>query len=365
MSIQLRRAVADDLNALVNLEAESFDGDRISRRRLKHWLNASNGIFYIAEQNGDILGYALTILYKGSCLARLYSIATRPQARGMGLASRLIEECEASAYRKGRLYMRLEVAENNKNAIRLYQKLGYEEFGYYSDYYHDHQNAVRMQKRLRYEPIKLTTSPVAWYQQTTSFTCGPAAAMMAMNAVNAHYQPTQSDELQIWREATTIYMTSGHGGCHPLGLAIAMTRRGFQCEAFISVADTLFAEGVRSEHKRQILDCVEQDFKKQAEQLSIVVHNKAYHQQDIQTWLNDGKMILLLISTYRLDGQKAPHWVTVSGIDENCIYIHDPDPAQEEDNQLNCQYLPIERNNFAKMAKYGKNKLACAILVAK
>ena len=28
-------------------------------------------------------------------------------------------------------------------------------------------------------------------------------------------------ELRVWREATTIFMTSGHGGCGPDGLALA------------------------------------------------------------------------------------------------------------------------------------------------
>ncbi|MCL1487420.1 MAG: peptidase C39 family protein [Marinobacter sp.] len=66
-----------------------------------------------------------------------------------------------------------------------------------------------------------------YYPQTTEFTCGPAALIMAMAALNQQQSLTTLEELKIWREATTIFMLSGHGGCGPHGLALAAWHRGF------------------------------------------------------------------------------------------------------------------------------------------
>src|SRR5690606_26049220 len=125
------------------------------------------------------------------------------------LGRQLLTAGEEKAAELGRLYMRLEVAQNNEPAIKLYESMGYTTFGSYEDYYEDHQDALRMQKRIRYIPQNLLTRQTPWYEQTTEFTCGAASLMMATASLNKQYVPSQSDELQIWREATTIFMTSG------------------------------------------------------------------------------------------------------------------------------------------------------------
>ena len=49
--------------------------------------------------------------------------------------------------------------------------------------------------------------------------------MMAMTALDPSRTMDANDEIRIWREATTVFMTSGHGGCGPYGLALAAHRR--------------------------------------------------------------------------------------------------------------------------------------------
>ncbi|MCA1360827.1 peptidase C39 family protein [Bradyrhizobium sp. IC3069] len=53
--------------------------------------------------------------------------------------------------------------------------------------------------------------------------CGPSSLMMVMSALDQRYQPNETAELEIWREATTI-----HDGCGPVGLALALKRRASQ-----------------------------------------------------------------------------------------------------------------------------------------
>jgi hypothetical protein len=71
----------------------------------------------------------------------------------------------------------------------------------------------------------------------------------------------------------------------------------------------------------------------------------------------------MLISTYRLDGKKVPHWVLVTGIDDHVITVHDPDVEERWQQPIDCQHLPIARADFAKMASFGSARLRCAIVL--
>src|SRR3546814_3112312 len=73
-------------------------------------------------------------------------------------------------------------------------------------YYDDNADGWRYEKRTRFSPAP-TAPQVPYYHQTTDFTCGPACLLMAMAALVPGRQMAPSDELRIWREATTIFMT--------------------------------------------------------------------------------------------------------------------------------------------------------------
>lgn len=360
---ELRSAELADVDALLRIECECFSSDRLSKRSFRHWIQAQHGIFVVAEIGEHIIGYGLVWCHRGTRLARIYSLAVSPTMRGQGVAVLLLNKLEAITAARGHLFMRLEVSKQNHSAITLYQHRGYRIFGEYSDYYDDHSDALRMQKnivRVRSEQIQRLTP---WYQQTTEFTCGPAALLMAMASLNADLHFSQALELDLWREATTIYMTSGHGGCHPIGLALAASHRGFVAEVYINSRQTLFIESVRSAHKKAILTLVHQQFCTRASEQGIAVHYADITQQQIVAWLADGLAIVMLISTYRLDGKKVPHWVTITAADERCFYVHDPDMDDSWQLAIDCQHLPIARDDFDRMSAFGASRLRTAILI--
>jgi len=363
--IQLREAQPDDLNDLVLLEEAAFNTDRLSRRSFRHWIAGGKRAFLVAMVDGLLAGYVLVIYHRGTRLARLYSVATDPRFRGLGIARRLIEAGERDASENGRFIMRLEVATDNSAAIALYKSLGYQTFGIYRDYYDDHGDATRMQKRIHRYRVLEKHADVPWIRQTTRFTCGPAALMMAMRAISDEYTPSQHEELQIWREATTIFMTSGHGGCHPLGLALAARLRGFRVETWINRHEPLFLDGVRDANKKRVISLVHEDYLQQAQQQGIDIHYGDISQETLIHALDSDAIPVVLISTWRLDGKKAPHWVAVSGYDSECLYVHDPDPEESSQTPLDCQYLPIARADFARISCFGQNRLRTAVIVSR
>ncbi len=169
----------------------------------------------VAEQGSELVGYCLVLMNAATRLARIYSIAVSPSVRGRGVGERLVREAEKEAVEADRIVMRLEVREDNAGAINLYRRLGYRQFGTYRDYYEDHGTALRFERRILYYKPSREYLPVPYYPQTTEFTCGPSALIMAMAALDEQQTLNTLEELKIWREATTIFMLAGHGGAAP------------------------------------------------------------------------------------------------------------------------------------------------------
>jgi ribosomal protein S18 acetylase RimI-like enzyme len=363
MSHQIVLATPYDLSALVELESVCFDIDRLSRRSIKRWIQSDHAVFALLKEGEQLIAYILVIFHRGTRLARLYSLAVAPDHRRRGIATDLIHFAERAASEEGRLFMRLEVSNRNEAAINCYEALGYKQFGFYQEYYEDASDALRYQKCIRMLDKDSQLLSLSWLSQTTPFTCGPTALMMAMAALDPTFKPSQKEELRLWREATTIYMTSGHGGCHPMGLALAAHHRDFGAEVWLNQRGTLFIDGVRQEEKKDIMTVVHEDYCQMMKDRKLKVHYSDIHHEALIKAFDQGDIPLILISTYRLDKTKSPHWVTMSGYDEDCIYVHDPAPDEDSQTALDCQYLPILRADFDMMSCYGRSRLRTAVLI--
>lgn len=363
-----RPAERTDVAALVELEERCFASDRLSRRSFQHMIGSPDTAHLLLAEDpgGRLLGYSLILFHRGTSLARLYSIAVAPEARGRGIAEQLLARGEAEAAARNRVFMRLEVNTGNRAAIRLYEKLGYAPFGIFHDYYEDHADALRMQKRVLPYPHDDAHRSIPYYAQTTEFTCGPACLMMAMAALDPGYQPSRSEELRLWREATTIFMTSGHGGCGPHGLALAAWRRGYRARIWVSQRGPLFLEGVRRPEKKSVLAQVHADFLHDLAATDVEIRYRAPDLAAMRRAIARGETPMVLISTWRFDAQKAPHWVLVTAIDDRFAYIHDPDlDGRQGRSALDNQYLPIELETFLKSMQFGRDRLRAAVVIGR
>lgn len=363
-SIELVAAGVDDLDALDSIEKRCFKIDRMSRRNFKRMIQKGNCDFVLARQVNEIIGYILVLYHRGTHLARIYSFAVLPEARGQGVGELLLHHAEKLAAARNCIYMRLEVHPNNRSAIRLYERNSYKPFGRIKDYYEDHADALRYEKRILYREDQLDFIAVPYYKQTTDFTCGPACLLMAMQALDESIRPDRTMELQLWREATTIYMTSGHGGCSPLGLALAAHRRGFKVELWLNSREPLFLDGVRSEEKKQVMVLVHEDFIQQLKATDVRTHYAEMSLDQLERELANGGVPLVLISSYSFTRTKAPHWIVVSGCDDTFIYIHDPEVDEETyRSETDNLYLPIARDAFNRAFRFGQSGLRTAVII--
>ncbi|MFJ3049766.1 GNAT family N-acetyltransferase [Pseudomonas nitroreducens] len=148
MSLLYRLAAPADLANLLELEEECFEQDRISGRSFRRLIGAPSSILLVADRDGELLGYALLLLRRGSDIARLYSLAISRQARGQGVGGALLERCEQQAQARGCQRLRLEVRTDNASAIGLYERSGYVRFARSAGFYEDGSDAWRYEKPL-------------------------------------------------------------------------------------------------------------------------------------------------------------------------------------------------------------------------
>jgi ribosomal protein S18 acetylase RimI-like enzyme len=149
-AVRVRRAELSDLDDLVALEEATFDHDVVSRAQYRRHLDSDSARVLIASANHRrFLGTALVFFRKGSRVARLYSIASLPEARGKGVGTALIEAAEAAARQRRCDTLRLEVRTDNDAAVRLYERTGYHRVGpVVKKFYEDGSHAFRYEKKL-------------------------------------------------------------------------------------------------------------------------------------------------------------------------------------------------------------------------
>lgn len=362
-AVRLRRAVASDVGAMVQLEQKAFDWDRISRRNWRRLVSSATANVTIASVRGTVVGASVLLHSARTSVARLYSIAVDPAARGQGIARRLLDAAAERARTVGSSILRLETRIDNKAAQSLFLSCGFVQLDRKAAYYEDGTDALRLQKSL-WEVGKAPHAAALrtpYYGQTLNFTCGPCALLMAMAALDSSTVINRTMEIRVWREATTVFMAAGHGGCGPFGLALAAVRRGFGVTVYAPAGTRLFVDSVRDPHKKAVIELVEADFRAEIAAVNTPIIASPVSPKLIAEHLRQGGVPVVLISLWRLHGEKGPHWVVITGFDGAVFRILDPiappvgvDPG-----------IAVSIDEFRRIARYGRRRHTAAIILFK
>jgi ribosomal protein S18 acetylase RimI-like enzyme len=332
-AVRVRIATRADLDALLALEQRVFATDRLSRRSLHHLLASPAAAILVAEDHpGHLAGTAIVLFRPRSAVARLYSIAVAPHMGGRGVGVMLIAAAEAAAAARDCRSLRLEVHVTNHAAIARYRKSGYREFGRVSGYYEDGGDALRFEKRLVPDLPALRNAP-PYVHQTTDFTCGPACILMALAwADPKRFQPTPARELELWRQATTIFPCSnaGPGGCEPYGMAVTLARHGLKPEIYVSRPPPYFLESVKSTDARRVMELTQVGFQNEVRALAIPSHLTPVNESALMRAFDAGSVAIILVSGYHMVARGKPHWIFAFGRDGRHVLMHDPAALRDD-----------------------------------
>lgn len=168
--------------------------------------------------------------------------------------------------------------------------------------------------------INLSTYPtkldVPFFQQTRYSTCGPAAIMMVMKYWDKSFVLSRFVEFKIWLRSNPFIL---FGGTLQFGLAKTALKMGFKVRIyqktrileynsaytrFLSFWEYLFSRGHYGsknpiKYDKEILDVV----------------NDA---------LINGIPPIVFVNLEPVIGENVLHWLVVTGVDEQYIYVNDP-----------------------------------------
>lgn len=145
MQIKISKMNIDDLNKISPILLTEFD-DFWNYNIFKSELENENSKYVVAKNNDEIVGFAG--IWISIDEAHVTNIVTKKDLRKNGIGSTLLEELINLSKNLNLVSITLEVNENNLDAIKLYEKFGFEKLGIRKKYYNNTDNALIMTKKL-------------------------------------------------------------------------------------------------------------------------------------------------------------------------------------------------------------------------
>jgi hypothetical protein len=206
---------------------------------------------------------------------------------------------------------------------------------------------------------------VPHYNQTTGFTCGPSSLLMAMKTLAPTSDFSRAHELQLWREATTIFMGGPHhGGCGATGLALAAHRRGFQAEVWVNHKGALLSTRPKEKARTEVIEELDRADRKEMKRLGIPYRIGALGIDDLKRAIDGGALPIVLVNMEYIHQDPTAHWVVVTGVDDEHVTVNDPWISRNKGHTAKTVTdYAVPRSEFPAMTAYGARKERATVLI--
>jgi ribosomal-protein-alanine N-acetyltransferase len=143
MNLQFRKMQPQDVAEVYSIECDLFQDPWSYDSFLKDVDNDQITRAFVIENEKEIVGYAICWLYSRELHIGNVAVSRKWHRQGIGsfIVSRIIEQFNDAEI----LY--LEVRENNRPAINLYRKFGFDTLYVRKGYYPDGENALVMVRK--------------------------------------------------------------------------------------------------------------------------------------------------------------------------------------------------------------------------
>ena len=108
-----------------------------SEESFRRELTKEEGVFLVAEDASGVLGYAGSWIVADEL--HIITVAVQPELRREGIGQKLVVESLLRGQEEGAKCSTLEVRVSNTPAIKLYEKLGFKDFGRRKAYYSENK----------------------------------------------------------------------------------------------------------------------------------------------------------------------------------------------------------------------------------
>jgi ribosomal-protein-alanine N-acetyltransferase len=154
LPVELRHAVASDLDAILSLERATDNAPHWPPSTYAAMLdsNVPARCLIVAHRNGGLAGFAVGLLHRDERLAELESVAVTTDARRTGIGRDLCGAVIDWGRSGGATEVVLEVRASSIGAIALYNTLGFIQTGRRPGYYHDPEDDALVMRLKLAEP---------------------------------------------------------------------------------------------------------------------------------------------------------------------------------------------------------------------
>jgi hypothetical protein len=195
-----------------------------------------------------------------------------------------------------------------------------------------------------------------YYAQTTLFTCGSVAALLAIGAHGGAGFSGVDDrdlELAFWRQA------SNFPACEPVGLAVALQERlGGDGEVRVALdADgPLLLEGFQG-FERSFRAELQEESRRRAAALGISIDADRIPIEAVRDRVAAGELALLLIDEGPMHGETGPHWILAHAALGDTVIVEDPwITADEGETWVDTHELPVSLAALDRMVAWGPDQ---------
>ena len=157
---------------------------------------------------------------------------------------------------------------------------------------------------------------VPYFQQTRTATCGPACLMMVMKYWDSSLEFSRRFEFQLWKKSFSLFL---FGGTFQFGLAAAAAKLGFNTQIY---QKERFSDGYPK--FPQAVNLIENIVSYKARRLHIPIRYGQEGFTVISDALRQSIPPIVFVNLYPLLGENVFHWVVVTGLDQQTVYVNDP-----------------------------------------
>ncbi|MBQ6508960.1 MAG: GNAT family N-acetyltransferase [Flexilinea sp.] len=141
MCFEIRKAELRDLGPALALDREAFGPDAWTVMDYAAVFSENGVKKFTAVAGGKFAGFGASEWDREQNAVCLLTLAVLPEFRNRGIGSALLHAME-NAFGRSEVYLYVDI--ENKNAIRLYRRAGYEQAGIIPSYYLNGHDALIM-----------------------------------------------------------------------------------------------------------------------------------------------------------------------------------------------------------------------------
>ena len=130
--MEIRKATLKDVEGIHQVESNAFH-DPWSQQAFKNELSNPITTYFVAEQDGEIIGFVGMWEVMGE--GQITNVAVHTRERKKGIGQKLLDELIRYSKEKSLDVLLLEVRRSNKAASTLYKLKGFKEIGERKNYY--------------------------------------------------------------------------------------------------------------------------------------------------------------------------------------------------------------------------------------